>query len=200
MAASPVDRASRTDDAQPSAHRLRSPIFIIGCGRSGTTIVYDLLCEHPDLAWFSNYAQRWPAVPQLAALSRARRVRASASLRLTLGPLSAGGTSHLGSMRPGCEAARNRPLTEADANAREKECVRHLVNEHARYQGKAPLHQQEHPQQPPYPLPQRDLPRRALRPRTSRPTRSRRLTARRLVVGGLATLVVRKPDRKGAVR
>ena len=46
---------------------LKPPLFIVGCGRSGTTIVYELLCEHPDLAWFSNYAERWPALPQLEA-------------------------------------------------------------------------------------------------------------------------------------
>ena len=136
MAASPVDLASRTNDARPSSHRLRSPIFIIGCGRSGTTIVYDLLCEHPDLAWFSNYAERWPAVPQLAALSRVRRferVRRSGS-RFVPSPQE--GHRIWDRCGPRGEAARNRPLTEADADAREKERVRRLVNEHARYQGK----------------------------------------------------------------
>ena len=55
---------------------LKLPVFIVGCGRSGTTIVYELLCEHPDFAWFSSYAERWPAFPQLEALTRLRDIGA----------------------------------------------------------------------------------------------------------------------------
>ncbi len=36
-------------------------IFIIGSGRSGTTILYELLAIHPDLAWFSALSNRHPA-------------------------------------------------------------------------------------------------------------------------------------------
>jgi hypothetical protein len=49
---------------------LEAPFFGVACGRSGTTIVYELLCEHPDLAWLSNHAERLPAFPQLEALTR----------------------------------------------------------------------------------------------------------------------------------
>lgn len=50
--------------------RVSQPIFIVGSGRSGTTLVYELMCQHPDLAWFSNYVDRCPRLPQLAVLSR----------------------------------------------------------------------------------------------------------------------------------
>lgn len=46
------------------------PIFLIGCPRSGTTIVAEVLAAHQDLAWFSNWMDRFPRLPVLAFLSR----------------------------------------------------------------------------------------------------------------------------------
>lgn len=43
------------------------PIFLIGSGRSGTTLLLDLLTKHPDLAWFSNWFNLHPNYPWLAA-------------------------------------------------------------------------------------------------------------------------------------
>ena len=65
----------------PTANRARAggardeidrPIFVIGTGRSGTTLFLQLLGFHPDLAWFSTYGNyfyrwSWPAL-----LSRVR--------------------------------------------------------------------------------------------------------------------------------
>lgn len=39
--------------------------LLVGSGRSGTTLLYELLCADPDHAWMSNWSQR---VPALAAL------------------------------------------------------------------------------------------------------------------------------------
>lgn len=50
------------------------PIFLIGTGRSGTTLSLNLLSLHPDLAWYSNLTHRFPARPQLAAYSRVRDI------------------------------------------------------------------------------------------------------------------------------
>lgn len=50
--------------------RMMQPILIVGSGRSGTTLMYELLASHPDASWFSNLTNRWPRIPQLAALSR----------------------------------------------------------------------------------------------------------------------------------
>lgn len=36
------------------------PIFILGSGRSGTTLLLKLFTMHPDLAWFSNYLDWYP--------------------------------------------------------------------------------------------------------------------------------------------
>ena len=39
---------------------VRKPIFIVGIGRSGTTIIHRMLCEHPNLAWLSGLCGRNP--------------------------------------------------------------------------------------------------------------------------------------------
>ncbi len=44
--------------------------FIIGAGRSGTSLVYKLLSMHPDTAWISNYLARMPSFPSISALNR----------------------------------------------------------------------------------------------------------------------------------
>jgi omega-hydroxy-beta-dihydromenaquinone-9 sulfotransferase len=50
-------------------HEIERPIFVVGCGRSGTTLLYQMLATHPDVGWISNYAERWPQVLWLNALS-----------------------------------------------------------------------------------------------------------------------------------
>jgi len=37
-----------------TGNQIIKPIFIIGVPRSGTTMLYRMLCKHPDLAWFSH--------------------------------------------------------------------------------------------------------------------------------------------------
>ncbi len=39
---------------------IEQPIFIIGCHRSGTTALYDLLAKHPDIAYFTNASTLLP--------------------------------------------------------------------------------------------------------------------------------------------
>lgn len=47
---------------------ISKPIFIVGSGRSGTTILYNMLSTHPELAWFSNYSDKFLNFPGIAAL------------------------------------------------------------------------------------------------------------------------------------
>lgn len=37
-----------------------NPIFFIGTGRNGSTLISDLVGNHPDLGWVSNYQNRFP--------------------------------------------------------------------------------------------------------------------------------------------
>lgn len=54
----------------PGDTRLSRSLFVLGTGRSGTTIVYRMLACHPELGWYSSYVDRFPRLPQLAVFSR----------------------------------------------------------------------------------------------------------------------------------
>jgi len=43
----------------------RRVLFIVGSGRSGTTLVYEILCCDPAAAWISNYSQRLTRLARL---------------------------------------------------------------------------------------------------------------------------------------
>lgn len=43
------------------------PIFIVGPHRSGTTLLYRVLSQHPDLGYFNRYDKRFPGAPRMAA-------------------------------------------------------------------------------------------------------------------------------------
>ncbi len=49
------------------------PVFIIGAGRSGTTLLYKLFCLNNNFAWISNYMARYPSFLVLSALNRVNR-------------------------------------------------------------------------------------------------------------------------------
>lgn len=38
-------------------------VFIMGVAHSGTTILYNMLAQHPDIGWFSQYAMRGGEIP-----------------------------------------------------------------------------------------------------------------------------------------
>jgi hypothetical protein len=44
---------------------IERPIFVIGCHRSGTTVLYEALARHPDVAYFTNASSLLPRIPML---------------------------------------------------------------------------------------------------------------------------------------
>lgn len=44
---------------------IEKPIFIVGCHRSGTTVLYETLAQHPDLVYFTNASSLLPHTPIL---------------------------------------------------------------------------------------------------------------------------------------
>ncbi len=50
MFSRPVNRIPRMSD-----RRIDRPIFIVGCGRSGTTLLFDIISQHPDVSRSTGY-------------------------------------------------------------------------------------------------------------------------------------------------
>src|SRR3712207_4675195 len=50
-----------------------SPLFLVGPARSGTSLLYKVLCLHPDASYVSNWLARFPSQTRLAALNRVAR-------------------------------------------------------------------------------------------------------------------------------
>lgn len=49
---------------------LRAPLIFIGSMRSGTTVISEVVFRHEDLAWPSNYQERFPSVPSVNLVRR----------------------------------------------------------------------------------------------------------------------------------
>lgn len=46
------------------------PVFVVGSGRSGTTLLHDILAINDDVCWISDTTNKYYKVPQLAFLER----------------------------------------------------------------------------------------------------------------------------------
>src|SRR6266542_3077460 len=85
-----------------------APLFIVGAPRSGTSLLYKLLCLHPRAAWISNWGRRAPGQPALAMLNRLAPRLPATRRRAWFG--ADGGNAYV--------YGRPRPLVEAFPRAR----------------------------------------------------------------------------------
>jgi sulfotransferase family protein len=118
------------------------PIFIIGSGRSGTTILYKLLSIHSDLCWFSNYTDKFPSLPSIAILHRildipvlGKRLKKAnltrRSMKLIPKPTEGGTIYH-----SYCGFEHARKTTEDDLNEEVGNKFRKIITKHLRSTGK----------------------------------------------------------------
>ena len=49
--------------------KIKNAIIILGPGKSGTTLLNDILALHPDLFWISTYLNKYPQYPWLSILN-----------------------------------------------------------------------------------------------------------------------------------
>lgn len=115
------------------------PIFLLGTGRCGSSLIFDLLASHPDVGWFSNYTNRFPNHPQLALLSRVhdmpglRSLRRS-SFRYVPRPMEAYETLNALTEQT---FTSPRLLTAGDVTQVVHDRFRHSVESNLRWQGKS---------------------------------------------------------------
>jgi len=98
------------------------PIFIVGMPRSGSTVFYETLARHPDLAWISKITRKAPSSLLLC--------RALLLLRSDHVPVEAG------SMWDRFVARDDDTLTRHDARPAHRRFLRRVVRNHLTLQGK----------------------------------------------------------------
>ena len=116
------------------------PIFIVGSGRSGTSLLYHMLAPHPELGWFSNLSSKFPHVSQLPLLHRVVDWPIIADLakpkiarrdKYVLKPSEAGKI-----YRDVCGFVSDKQLTEKDKTPEIERKFKQIVKDHLRYSGK----------------------------------------------------------------
>jgi hypothetical protein len=114
------------------------PIFIIGSGRTGTTLIYRVMGGHPDLAWFSNFSARFPHFPPIAFLGRLYRMRqryAWPRLMARLMPVPSEAYEVFDVCRPVVDSPYDPPLTKHDVNEEDHVRLRSVISGHVVWQG-----------------------------------------------------------------
>lgn len=123
----------------PSGATVDRPIFVFGVPRSGTTVTLTLMAAHPDLAWSSQFTDRFPQLPELAFYSRIQdydAVRRHLSRGSKLVPRPAEPYTLLNHVTDRV-FTQPRPLTEADVTREAAQRYRNVVRKHLHWQGKA---------------------------------------------------------------
>lgn len=121
------------------------PIFVIGMGRSGSTVLFELLATHPCVGWLSHHANRAPGLRPLHALSRLcdwspafrKAIERSDQRRSWLEKLRLGPAEAYETWESICgEKIRFDWLLGVRASDEEREAARRLVRDVLRWTGK----------------------------------------------------------------
>lgn len=120
-----------------NAGATQPPVFIVGCGRSGTTLLYELLASHEDFAWFSTYTNRYLR-PELAILSRLHWPVAGSKHRMGLQraiPAPVEGYRIWDACTADDIDDLDAPLSAVDVTPAIRSRVEQAITAHLRYQG-----------------------------------------------------------------
>ena len=121
------------------------PIFFIGMPRSGTTLLFATFAAHPDLGWFSQYHERFPSLPGVAALARAadlvpsarKGVRRHSDVRRLAQRLQIAPTEAWTIWQRCCGTKFSFEYLEGvEATEEERECLERTIGRTLRLQGK----------------------------------------------------------------
>ncbi|MEM7133556.1 MAG: sulfotransferase [Chloroflexota bacterium] len=116
--------------------RIVKPVFLVGCGRSGTTLIYNMMAHHPDFAWFTNWTNRYPRFPQLSLLQKLPFPDIDLLTRVKPKPDQEGINIY---KHCGIEAIRpndGNPIGASEVPIHSTECFQKLISSHLFYQGK----------------------------------------------------------------
>jgi hypothetical protein len=115
------------------------PIFVLGVPRSGTTLTLALMASHPDLAWSSQFTNRFPMIPELALYSRVLDVDALRRLLPTGSRLTPRPAEPYTMLNHVTDRAFTQPrlLGEEDVTSHAVRKYRRVVRQHLHWQGKS---------------------------------------------------------------
>ncbi len=118
--------------------KIDRPVFIVGTGRSGTSLFFELLSFHPQFAWFSNYSHFYPRLHWIAMLARVHDLPFADRIlrkqwRLTPKPTE---TYRVLDQVTESLFTAPRPLTPAEATEPIRDRFRRIVADYLRFQGK----------------------------------------------------------------
>lgn len=113
-------------------------MFLVGCGRCGSSLVHQVVAGHPATAWFSTLSERFPGRPVVARASRlyARTKRSGWLGRLVPSPNEAyAAWDSVHPLAPEQRRSHGPALDASDVSDEERQRARWLVSEHLRHQG-----------------------------------------------------------------